>query len=54
MLSGRTTENQITAVHTDKAEDILSPDCRRKKNRAHNEYKKNIEMTECLVILYPA
>ena len=30
-----------------KAQDILSPDCRRKKNRAHHQYKKNIAMTDC-------
>ena len=40
-------------TNTSKAQDILSPDCRR-KNRAHHNYKKNIAVTDCLVILNPA
>ena len=37
-----------------KAQDILNPDCRRKKKRAYHKYKKNIAMTDCLVILNSA
>ena len=33
---------------------ILLSDCRPKKNWADHKYKKNIAMTVCLVILYPA
>ena len=41
-------------VMRSQAQDIPSPDCRQKKNRAHHKYKKNIAMTNCLVILYPS
>ena len=37
-----------------KAEDIPSPDCRRKKHRARHEYKKNTAMADSLVKLYQA
>ena len=30
------------------AQDILSPDCWRKKKRAYHKYNKNIAMTDCL------
>ena len=36
-----------------KAQDILSPNCRRKKN-AYHKYTKDIAMTDYLVILYSA
>ena len=36
-----------------KDQDVLSPGFRRKKNRAHHKYKKNIAMEDCLVTLYP-
>ena len=37
-----------------KVEDILSPDYRRKKTEHTINTTKNIAMTDCLVILYPA
>ena len=41
-----------------KAQDILSPNCRRKKTELTIKYKKkkkkDIAMTDCLVIPYPA
>ena len=36
-----------------KAQDILSPDCKLKKNELTIN-KKNIAITGCLVVLYPA
>ena len=37
-----------------KTQDILSPDCRRKKKPAYHKYTQDIAMTDCLIILYPA
>ena len=39
-----------------KAQELLSPDCGRKKknNLAHHNYKNDKAMTECVIILYPA
>ena len=47
------TGDQVTWILSIRAEDILSPDCRRKK-RAYHINKKYIAMTDCLFILYPA
>ena len=47
-------KGELSAVETGSGPRYTKPGLQAEKKRAHHKYKKNIAMTDCLVILYPA
>ena len=47
-------DEMFQSSKTSLARDILSLNCRQRKNRANHKYKKNLAVEDCLSIQYPA